>query len=207
MEKKSIEIFNKLNEAYPEKIEFITEKDPFRFLCAVILSASSTDREAMKAEERLHERYPDPASIAEASLEEIGSLIRSAGLYRNKARSIKSLAMVVVEKGCIPESIEELTRIPGIGVKTANCYLVDILRRPGVIVDTHFARVVYRLGLTTTNDRDKVYAEIRKSFDETMWSRLSMTANLHGRLVCKARAPECDACILSSICPSRASFS
>ena len=206
MESKSIEIYKKLDNAYPERIAFIEQDDPFRFLCTVILSASSTDREAMKAEQALHERLPFPRDIAEADISLIESFIKSAGLFKNKARSIKALAEVYVERGMIPETIEELTRIPGIGVKTANCYLVDILKRPGVIVDTHFARVVFRLGLTSTDDRDKVYKEIRQKFDSALWSRLSMTANLHGRVYCKARKPLCSECFLSSICPSRASF-
>ena len=112
----------------------------------------------------------------------------------------------IVKKVAFPETVEELIKIPGIGVKTANCYLVDILDKPGVIVDTHFARVVHRLGLTSTDDRDKVYREIRKEFDPSMWSRLSMTANLHGRKYCKARSPLCSTCFLSSICPSKAFF-
>ena len=206
MESKSIEIFKKLDEAYPQTIEFIKRGEPFRFLCTVILSASSTDREAMRAEERLHLRFQSAKEIAKADISEIEELIKSAGLYKNKAKSIKALAEVYVRDGKIPETVEELTKIPGIGVKTANCYLVDILNKPGVIVDTHFARVVYRLGLTTTDDRDKVYKEIRSTFDSSMWSRLSMTANLHGREYCKARSPLCSLCFLSSICPSKASF-
>lgn len=206
MEKKSIEIYKKLDEAYPKEIEFIKRGDPFRFLCTVILSASSTDREAMRAEERLHSALPSAESIADAESSQVEELIKSAGLYKNKARSIKALAEVTLRDGRIPETVEELIKIPGIGVKTANCYLVDILDKPGVIVDTHFARVVHRLGLTSTDDRDKVYREIRKEFDPSMWSRLSMTANLHGRKYCKARSPLCSSCFLSSICPSKASF-
>ena len=206
MEKKSIEIYKKLDEAYPKKIEFIKRGDPFRFLCTVILSASSTDREAMRAEERLHSALPSAEAIADAESSQVEELIKSAGLYKNKARSIKAIAEVTLREGRIPETVEELIKIPGIGVKTANCYLVDILDKPGVIVDTHFARVVHRLGLTSTDDRDKVYREIRKEFDPSMWSRLSMTANLHGRKYCKARSPLCSTCFLSSICPSKAFF-
>ena len=141
-----------------------------------------------------------------AQSSQVEELIKSAGLYKNKARSIKALAEVTLREERIPETVEELIKIPGIGVKTANCYLVDILDKPGVIVDTHFARVVHRLGLTSTDDRDKVYREIRKEFDPSMWSRLSMTANLHGRKYCKARSPLCSTCFLSSICPSKAFF-
>ena len=194
MEKKSIEIYKKLDEAYPKEIEFIKRGDPFRFLCTVILSASSTDREAMRAEERLHSALPSAEAIADAQSSQVEELIKSAGLYKNKARSIKALAEVTLREGRIPETVEELIKIPGIGVKTANCYLVDILDKPGV------------LGLTSTDDRDKVYREIRKEFDPSMWSRLSMTANLHGRKYCKARSPLCSTCFLSSICPSKAFF-
>ncbi len=207
MEAESIAIFDILDRAYPEEIRFIKERNPFRFLCTVILSASSTDRQAEKAEHNLNSALPTPSDILSADISLIESLINGAGLSKSKARSIKALSEVYLREGKIPESIEELTRIPGIGVKTANCYLVDILSKPGVIVDTHFARVSHRLGLTSSENRSKVYKEIRESFPCEYWARLSMTLNLHGRLYCKARKPLCRDCMLSSICPSRASFS
>ncbi len=205
MESKSIDILKILDSYYPEKIEFIKKGDPFRFLCTVILSASSTDAGAEKAEENLHSALDSPEKIAAEKPEVIEELIKSAGLKKGKARSIKALAEVVVREKGIPEDIESLTRIPGIGVKTANCYL-EYLGKPAVIVDTHVARVAKRLGITSTDNRDASYLEIRRIYDEADWSRISMTLNLHGRKICHARKPECIRCPLSSICPSKASF-
>lgn len=187
---------------YPEKIEFIEEKDPFKFLSTVILSASNTDISAKRSADKLFSVFPDVDAICLANTEEIEDLIRSSGLYKNKARSIKALAQYIKENGKIPESVEELTAIPGIGVKTANCYL-GFLSRPAVIVDTHFARVSYRLGLVKKKDPASIYKEIRERYDEKIWYRMSMVLNLHGRVCCLAKTPKCKVCPVSMFCPSR----
>ena len=200
------EIIDTLFSYYPEEIEFISEKDPFRFLVTVILSASNTDESAEKCARNLFSVLPDPNAIASADSNQIEKLIWSGGLAKSKARSIKALASYVVGNGKIPEEIDELTKIPGIGEKTANCYL-GFLSRPAVIVDTHFARVVSRLGLVDAGEkeRDKVYKLVKKKFPERIWYRLSMVLNKHGRVYCKSRDPNCTSCPVSKLCPKRRS--
>ncbi len=194
------EIARLLSEHYPEEISFLPVISPFRFLVTVMLSASTTDRQAEAAAERLFSSFPFPSDIAAASEDEIEVLIHSAGLSRSKARNIRKVASYVSEHG-LPEDEEELVRFPGVGEKTAACYLVSVLGRPGVIADTHFVRVAKRLGLTDTDDRIRSAREIRERFDPSLWARLSMTVNLHGRTVCSPR-PRCTECFLSGICPS-----
>lgn len=209
MNEKSIDcrIMDILFSYYPEKISFIPADDPFRFLVTVILSASSTDVQALKSAKVLFSRFPGYEEIHAAGVEDVEDAIKSSGLVKNKARTIKAVSAVMHEKGCLPETVEELVRIPGIGEKTANCYLGDVLGKPAVIVDTHFARVANRLGLVGSTDRKKVYLQIREKYPQDIWTRLSMTVNLHGRTFCKAKKPLCGQCPLNAVCPSRASLS
>ncbi len=193
-------IFDILSSYYPERISFLPVISPFRFLVTVMLSASTTDRQAEAAAERLFSRFSDAGQIMDADEDEIELLIRSAGLSRSKARNIKGVARYAAEHG-IPEDMEGLTALPGIGEKTASCYLAEILGKPAVIADTHFVRVARRLGYTDTSDRSLSAREIRQRFPEQMWTRLSMVLNLHGRTFCKAK-PICSTCPVSSLCPS-----
>lgn len=193
------QIFLKLNEKYPEKISFLRYKTPFEFLVTVILSASSTDVRAQAAADRLFNKYKDEKGLANADVDDVELLIRDVGLSRNKSKSIVSSAKRVVELGKIPETMEELIKLDGVGEKTASCYLSEILGEPAVIADIHFVRVAERLGLTDTQDRTKSAREIKQKFPKEMWTRLSMTVNLHGRVVCKPK-PKCDECFLSELC-------
>ena len=197
-------IFRIIDEYYPEDISFLPVISPFRFLVTVMLSASTTDRQAAAAAERLFSAYPSAEDIASASREDIKALIASAGLSEAKSRNIKQTSAIIARDG-IPETLEELVRLPGVGEKTAACYLVTILNKPGVIADTHFVRVARRLGFTDTEDRTKSAREIRERYPEDIWARLSMTLNLHGRTFCKAK-PVCQGCPVSALCPSREAF-
>ena len=192
------QIVKMLDEHYPADISFIPVTEPFRFLVTVMLSASTTDRQALLAAERLFAAFPDADAVAEASEEDIEALIHQAGLSHSKARNIKRSAEYIRQFG-IPETEDGLVKLPGVGEKTAACYLVSVLNKPGVIADTHFVRVARRLGLTDTDDRARSAREIREKFDPSLWARISMTVNLHGRLVCSPR-PECGKCFLSDIC-------
>ena len=189
-----------LNEIYPEKISFITENDPWRFLVTVMLSASTTDKQAIKVAAELFKRFPEPSDFADAEIHEIETIIKPAGLYRTKAPRIKEVSSYIARNG-LPHTEEELMNLPGIGEKTAACYLEHVLSLPAVIADTHFVRVAYRLGFTDTENRLKAAAEIRERFPKELWSRMSMVLNLHGRTVCKAR-PVCSECALKDLCPS-----
>ena len=193
-------IFSIIDKHYPEEISFLPVISPFRFLVTVMLSASTTDRQAEKAAENLFSVYPDENAIAAADADDIEKLIRSAGLSKSKSKNIKGTAEAVAASGH-PDTMKGLMALPGVGEKTASCYMYSILGRPAVIADTHFVRVAKRLGLTDTDDRNRSAKEIRERFPESMWSRLSMALNLHGRVVCHAK-PDCPSCPVSAICSS-----
>ena len=200
MTERDRKIFSILDGYYPERISFLPVESPFRFLVTVMLSASTTDRQAEAAAASLFSVYPDEKAVADAPVEEIERLIRKAGLSKSKSKNIKSTAGIIASSG-IPDTMEGLTALPGVGEKTASCYLWEVLSVPAVIADTHFVRTARRLGFTDTDDRNRATAEIRERFPEDMWGRLSMTVNIHGRKFCHPK-PDCRECPLSSICPS-----
>ena len=198
MDAKAFEILDRL---YPEDISFLDEADPFRFLCSVVLSAQTRDDYVNAVTPKLWAKYPEAADLAGCDLAELEEIIHPLGFYRAKARNLKSLAQEVQKLGgVIPCDINELVKLPGVGRKTANCYINHVLNEPAVIVDTHFARVAYRLGYTDHKDASEVEMDIRKNFPPSQWSRLSMTLNLHGRKYCHARKPDCGACPVSAYC-------
>ncbi|MCR5731837.1 MAG: endonuclease III [Sphaerochaetaceae bacterium] len=194
--------FNILSDSYPEDIKFLVNDDNFQFIICVILSAQTTDKRVMEVTPMLFEKYPNAASLAKADLEAVEEIIRPLGFFRAKARNIIGFAHEVDRLGYIPDSIEELVKLPGVGRKTANCYLEHI-GRPAVIVDTHFKRVCYRLGYTDSKDPDKVEKDIRRIAPEEKWSRMSMVLNAYGRDVCHSQRPDCENCRVSSYCKRR----
>ena len=202
MKEREKEIFTALDRATPSEVFFLPYRDdPYRFLVSVILSASSADRMAVISSERLFERFPDVSDVAEADEEEIEVLIHSSGLSKTKACTIKRVSQYIRDNG-LPKTKEELLGIKGIGEKTAACYAQHVLSLPAVVVDTHFERVSYRLGLSSSHDREKTMREIEKSFDSPCWSRLSDCVNYLGRTICRPR-PECGRCFLEEKCRKR----
>ena len=201
MESITLEIIEVLDRYFPEKIEFLPCTEPFRFLVTVILSGSSTDKMAAISAERLFSAYPDPSSISRAPREEIEELIHGSGLFRAKAANIQALSTFVEMNG-IPDTMEELVKLPGIGEKTAACYLQRVLGKSAVVVDTHFERTAFRLGLTDTHNREKAAKEIRERFDSSLWNRMSDTVNALGRKCCRPK-PKCDCCPVEKLCPKK----
>ena len=195
--------FEILSSIYPEEINFLHADTPFQFLVCVCLSAQTTDAAVMKVAPSLFSTYPDPSSLSAADAEEVGAIIKPLGFWRTKAKNIIGLAKAVDEMGYIPSSIEELIKLPGVGRKTANCYVHHICGAPAVIVDTHFKRVAARLGYTSETDPDRVELDIKSRYPEEIWSRMSMVLNLHGRKYCFAKNPDCDHCPVASYCTSR----
>ena len=195
--------FEILSSIYPEEINFLHADTPFQFLVCVCLSAQTTDASVMRVAPSLFSLYPHPASLSAADAEEVGAIIRPLGFWRTKAKNIIGLAHAVDEMGYIPSSIEELIKLPGVGRKTANCYVHHICGAPAVIVDTHFKRVAARLGYTSETDPDRVELDIKSRYPEEIWSRMSMVLNLHGRKYCFAKNPDCDHCPVASYCTSR----
>ena len=193
-----------LDNTYQKNIQFLNETDPFRFLISVILSAQTTDATVNKVAPQLFASYSNAQSLANADIEEVKKIIHSTGFFNSKAKNIIECAKIIHDEhnGEVPSSLEELIKLPGVGRKTANCLRSNILGLPGVVVDTHFSRVISRL--LNLNTREPVFIEdiVRKNLQEDKWSRFSMTANAHGRDICHSTKPECMKCPLSKYCLS-----
>ena len=200
------EIFSTLDILLPSDIQFLEQRDPpFRFLISVILSAQTTDRIVNVVVKELFAKYPDKQALAKASLVDVEAIIYPTGYYRNKAKHIIACAEALID--CeLPDTMEALVKLPGVGRKTASCVLGEIYGKHAIIVDTHFSRVVNRLGLVDTKDPEKVEKQIAAFLEDSKQYRFSMTANLFGRTVCHAKKPECENCPLNALCPSRDAF-
>jgi endonuclease-3 len=198
-------IYERLDTLLPKDIQFLDQRDPFRFLISVILSAQTTDRTVNAVVRTLFDVYPDAPSLAKAKREEVEEIIFPTGFYRNKAKNIIACAQALGDGG-LPDTIEELVKLPGVGRKTASCVLGDIYGKPAIIVDTHFGRVVNRLGLVATKDPEKIEKAVASLLEPRFHYRFSMTANLFGRTTCHAKKPSCEECPFSDVCPSRDAF-
>lgn len=194
------EAFFILSDFYPEKIKFLEENDPFRFLISVILSAQTTDKKVNEVGKVLFSKYPAAKDLAAADRKDVERIIHPLGFYKVKASNIIRTSALIKES--IPEEIDDLIKLPGVGRKTASCYIGDVLNRPSVIVDTHFKRVAKRLGYTASDNPDIVEKDIKAEFSEKYWYRISMVLNMHGRLYCYSRKPNCKNCPVCGICPS-----
>jgi endonuclease-3 len=194
----------RLARTYPELEVPLQHRNTFELLVAVILSAQCTDEAVNRATPELFRRHPDPQSLAQASTAEIEQLIRTLGLFRSKAKSLKECARQLVEDfgGKVPATMVELIRLAGVGRKTANVILGHAFNTPGIIVDTHCKRLSQRLGLTREQDPTKIEADLSRLLPPKEWTGFSHRLIIHGRRVCYARKPACDRCVLSDLCPS-----
>lgn len=182
----------------------LVHRNTFELLIAVILSAQCTDQAVNKVTPALFASFPTPARLADATLGEIEILIRSLGLFRAKAKSLKSCARQLIDEfnGEVPSVMEDLTRLAGVGRKTANVIRGHAFGIPGIAVDTHCKRLARRLGLTRQEDPEKIEADLAKILPSEYWTHFSHRLILHGRQVCLARKPACAKCACSSLCPS-----
>jgi len=196
-------VYEILDGISPKEIRFLQEHDPFRFLCQVVMSAQTTDEAVNEVSKELFATYPDRHSLAQADVLDLERIIHPLGFFHMKAKHLIALASRLDGRQ-IPDTIAALCELPGVGRKTANCYLGDVLGQPAVIVDTHFARVVSRLGLTEGTDPAGIEEQIRSLLEPEKLYRFSMTANLFGRQVCHAKKPMCGTCPLAMLCPSKA---
>jgi endonuclease III len=194
----------RLAQDYPGLECPLDHRNTFELLVAVILSAQCTDEAVNKVTPELFRRYPDPEKLARASTEDIEKHIRRLGLFRAKARSLKRCAKQLLEEfnGQVPSTMKELTRLAGVGRKTANVVLGHAFGIPGIAVDTHCRRVAIRLGLTRDQDPVKIESDLCRLLPPEEWTAFSHRLILHGRKVCFARKPACDRCMLSDLCPS-----
>jgi len=192
-----------LRAAYPEAGIQLHYRTPFELLVATILAAQCTDVRVNTVTPALFERYPSPRLMAEAEPEELERMIFSTGFYRNKARSILGMARALVEQGeRVPDTMEELLKLPGVGRKTANVLLGHCFGQPGVVVDTHVRRISQLLRLVDSDDPDSIERELEVLLPSEDWMIFSHLLAEHGRQVCVARRPRCSECVVSGLCPS-----
>ena len=192
-----------LRESYPDARTELEFRSAFELLIATILSAQATDKSVNAATPKLFKKYPSAARMAKASPEELEPYIKTIGLYRNKAKNISATARALVAEfgGRVPNDFLAIQTLPGVGRKTANVVLSNAYGRPGIAVDTHVGRLSRRLGFSTQTDPDKVESDLEKLFPVNDWIFVHHALILHGRRVCDARKPACDACQLLSDCP------
>jgi endonuclease III len=182
----------------------LKHRNNFELLVAVILSAQCTDAAVNKVTPELFGRFPTPAQLSNAALVDIESVIRTLGLFRAKAKSLKRCAQQLTEdfNSEVPATIEELTRLAGVGRKTANVILGHAFAQPGIAVDTHCKRLARRLGFTRQEDPTKIEQDLGRILAPEEWTGFSHRLILHGRAVCHARKPACGKCIFNELCPS-----
>lgn len=180
----------------------LNHESPFQLLVAVELSAQCTDIRVNVITKELFKKYPDIESLAEAPLEDVENLIRTGGLFRNKARNIISAAQSLRDDfgSEVPQNMLELTQLAGIGRKSANVVLGVAFDIPGFPVDTHVKRVLKRIGITDSDNPEKIEAEVNALISEEYWTNLSHMLILHGREICSARKPDCKNCLIRRIC-------
>jgi endonuclease-3 len=184
----------------------LTHRNVFELLIATILSAQCTDERVNKVTPALFRKFPTPEAFRKANILDIEDAVRSTGFFRNKAKNIQGAATKIVEEfgGEVPQTMEELLRLPGVARKTANVVLgTGFGIAVGVVVDTHVKRLTHRMGLTTQTDPVKVEKDLMKIFDEKDWIALSHLLIWHGRKVCDARKPLCGECSVADLCPKR----
>lgn len=202
IKEKAEEIYRILDTSSVKNIEFLEFTSPFTLLISVILSAQTTDNQVNKVTPLLFTSYPTPLELSLAPLSEVERIIHSTGFYKNKAKNIIAASGVLVKDfdSNVPLTMDELLTIPGVGRKTANVVLGRIANIGAIIVDTHFLRVVNRVGLVKTKDPYEIEKQIKKLLPEDKQYRFSMIVNLHGRRVCFARTPSCQNCQLAHVC-------
>ncbi|WP_409437868.1 endonuclease III [Mycobacterium sp. SMC-14] len=193
-----------LAQAFPDahcELDFTT---PLELAVATVLSAQCTDVRVNLTTPALFARYPTALDYAQADRTELEELIRPTGFYRNKASSLINLGQMLVERfdGELPDTMEELVRLPGVGRKTANVILGNAFGVPGITVDTHFGRLVRRWAWTSEEDPVKVEHAVGELIERKEWTLLSHRVIFHGRRVCHARKPACGVCVLAKDCPS-----
>ncbi len=205
-EKQVLEIVRRLEEEYPLAECTLDYKKDYELLFSVRLAAQCTDARVNMITPALFERFPTLQSFAEAEPEDVEPYVRSCGFYRAKARDIVASARMLVENygGRVPDTMEELLKLPGVGRKTANLILGDVYNVPGsTVVDTHCIRISNRLGLVDDiKDPVRIETELRKQLPPEKSSDFCHRIVLHGRAVCTARKPECSACCLKTVCKS-----
>ncbi len=189
---------------YPDAVTELDHRSPWELLVATVLSAQCTDVRVNQVTPELFARWPRPEDMALASQADVENAIRSTGMFRQKASSLRAAAEIIATEhgGDVPKDLDALVALPGVGRKTAKVVLGEGFGiAAGVTVDTHVRRLARRLGLTRLEDPEKIAAELEALLPREEWIRFSTRLILHGRRVCSARTPRCEECVLSEVCP------
>lgn len=193
-----------LKQEYPDAICSLTYREPLQLLIATRLSAQCTDARVNMVTPALFERFPTVNEFAEASYDEVAAYIKSCGLFKTKSKDIVEMCKKLRDDfgGVVPDTIEELTTLPGVGRKTANLICGDIFGKPAVVVDTHCIRITTRLGLHKQTDQKKIEMELKKLLPPNESNDFCHRLVLHGRAVCTARTAKCASCCMKDFCPT-----
>lgn len=200
--KQALVIIDLLKEEYPEDICSLEYQKDYELLFATRLAAQCTDERVNKVTKVLYKVYPTLKSLAEADINDLENYVRSTGFFRVKARDIKATAQILIDKfdGRVPDTMEQLLTLPGVGRKTANLILGDIYGKPAIVCDTHCIRITNLLGLSTSKDPTKVEFQLKEILPPDESNDFCHRLVLHGRAVCVARRPKCDICVLRDHC-------
>jgi endonuclease-3 len=199
------EVLERLRQAYPTARIRLRFSSPFELLIATILSAQCTDERVNQVTEQLFRKYRTPEDYLQVPIEELERDIYPTGYYKAKARAIRGCCQALLERfgGEVPQTLEELVSLPGVGRKTANVVLGEFFTPQGIVVDTHVARVVNRLGFVQTSNRERIEQRLMELVPREQWVSFTHLMIAHGRAVCHARKPKCARCVLADLCPSR----
>ena len=191
-----------LKEEYPDAKCSLDYKTPLQLLIATRLSAQCTDARVNMVTPALFERFPDAESFAQAEVSEVAEYIKSCGLFKTKSRDIVAMAQMILTDfgGEVPDNIDDLTKLPGVGRKTANLICGDVYGKPAVVVDTHCIRITTRLGLHKETDQKKIETALRRLLPPEESNNFCHRLVLHGRAVCTARSPKCAQCCMNGFC-------
>ncbi|HEX9853879.1 MAG TPA: endonuclease III [Acidimicrobiia bacterium] len=195
-------VLSRLRRRYPEMRTALDYRDAWQLLVVTVLSAQTTDENVNRVAPEVFRRWPTPHELAEANPEDVEQVVYSTGFYRQKTKSIISLAADLVEQfgGEVPRDLEAMTKLRGVGRKTASVVLAEVWDDPAIAVDTHVRRLTNRLGLTEHANPVKIEADLRSLYPEKDWSGISMRFIQFGRDICDAREPRCWECPLANIC-------
>lgn len=199
------EIYRRLAAEYPDATCALDHRNPFELLVATILSAQCTDKRVNMVTPPLFSKYPNAEAMSAAKPEELEEMIKSTGFFRNKTKSLLGMSTAVSEQhgGSVPQTMEQLVRLLGVGRKTANVVLGNAFGLDeGVVVDTHVSRLSNRLGLSRERDPVKIEQDVMALFPREQWTMLAHLLISHGREICNARRPLCEKCVVSDLCPS-----
>ncbi len=199
----ALAIINKLIEYYPDATCSLDFDTPFEMLVAVVLSAQCTDERVNKTTPSLFEKYSTPEDFMNANIKELEKLIHPCGFYKNKAKNLKAAGKKIVDdfNGTVPNTMEELITIPGVGRKSANVIMLEAFQNPqGIAVDTHAKRIANRLGFSNQSDPAKIEQDLLKSISKEYWKDVNHIFMWHGRNVCISQKPKCDICPVKEHC-------